>query len=493
MKHSLLKTIFTAFIFLSLAVFLNNCQGNAPKPNVTQATPAAAAVITPVPFPTNIVPGFKFPEDTATIINGWLGGYTSPYFDTVSIYKHAWGIWAGLTAKSGQSWNQQELLVFETWSGISEIRTLVQEGKTDCPTQKGAPMLEKPRQFNHAKALFSGNAAQTATVDDTPGFWVTVAYDPSAACHATKYKLLDSAVIVPKIKPGAISSIPAFPRTAITTKPTYFVGKVTDNLIQIPVWSGAPSPANNYPLSDWPDYVYVDVKNSQPAGKVLVPASGANPTPAQISAATCNLSDFIYFKLDSLAAKYLNQQQSTEGDTAQAGDLALLVAMHVTTKEISNWTWQTYFWTPDPANPLFPSNKVAAGLRPSQLQGAASHYAVSTAYAMVRPNQPITGGTNKGVTPVIGYNPYLEPGLGAINGNPPNSFPNKLSPAIKWGVQSNCMSCHALAAFPGSPYSADQYISLNDPIFLGQVQLDFAWSLQSPSNMTNTAGTTAKK
>ncbi|MDX1912335.1 MAG: hypothetical protein SFV22_12655, partial [Saprospiraceae bacterium] len=116
MKHSLLKTIFTVFLFSSLAVLLITCQGNAPKPNVTQST-AAAAVIKPVPFPTNIVPGFKFPEDTATIINGWLGGYTSPYFDTVSIYKHAWGIWAGLTAKSGQSWNNQELLVYETWLG----------------------------------------------------------------------------------------------------------------------------------------------------------------------------------------------------------------------------------------------------------------------------------------------------------------------------------------------------------------------------------------
>ncbi|MFN0035401.1 MAG: hypothetical protein ACKVUS_10045 [Saprospiraceae bacterium] len=33
---------------------------------------------------------------------------------------------------------------------------------------------------------------------------------------------------------------------------------------------------------------------------------------------------------------------------------------------------------------------------------------------------------------------------------------------------------------------ADQYISLNDPVFLGKVQLDFAWSIQA--DLTSRAG-----
>ena len=106
MKPSILKAISAALLVLSFALLFITCQENtkAPSPNTN-------ASITPVPFPTNIVPGFKFPEDTATIINGWLGGYTAQYFDTVSIYKHAWGIWAGLTANSGQKWDGQDLLV----------------------------------------------------------------------------------------------------------------------------------------------------------------------------------------------------------------------------------------------------------------------------------------------------------------------------------------------------------------------------------------------
>lgn len=491
MKPTTLNIASLASFFLLFALFLITCKENPKTPVVT--APDANASISPAPFPTNIVPGFKFPEDTATIINGWLGGYTAQYFDTVSIYKHAWGIWAGLTASSGQKWNGQDLLVYETWPGISEIQDMVRAGKTDCPTRTGSVKLSKPRQFDHARALLVGTPKPGDAVDDTPNFWVTVSYDHTAACHATKYQLLDSAVIAGKIKPGGIGAIPSFPRTSITTKPSYFVGKATDSLIMIPVWPGPTNPARNYPTSTWKTHVYIDTKNQQPGGKAIVPTTTANPTPQEISAATCNLSDFIYFKLDAAAANYLNIEDATQGIKASAGDLAILVAMHVTTKEISNWTWQTFFWAPDPKNPLFPSNSVAASLRPSQLQGAASHYAVSTAYAMVRPNQPIVGGTNKGVTPVIGYNPFLEPGLGQLNGPLPN-FPNKLSPAIQWGMQSNCMSCHALASYPGNPpYTADQYISMDDPIFKGAVQLDFAWSIQGNIIPVNTSTQPATK
>ncbi len=153
--------------------------------------------------------------------------------------------------------------------------------------------------------------------------------------------------------------------------------------------------------------------------------------------------------------------------------------MHVGTKEISNWTWQTYFWSYNQNNPFAPSSKFEANLRPSQIKGAPAHYAVTTAYTMVWPNQPINGGTNEGVKPVISFNPYLEAGFG------PNVFslPNKMMPSYQYGVQTNCMSCHALATASSSiGYTTDQYISMNDTMFINQVQLDFAWSIQGNIN-----------
>lgn len=468
-----MKTIALTLSAFCLVILFITCQENVKTP--VTAAPNDAITAAPLPI---IVPGFKFPEDSATILS-WVN---TPNFDSVSIYKHAWGIWAGLTDVSGQSYNGQKLLVYETWPGITDVQTLVREGKTDCPTRRGAPKLSVPHQFGHAQFLRKGTLGSSDSIDIDPRFWVGVTYDPTAACHATKYQLLDSAVIASKLKSGGIGTIPAFPNTALTLKPAYFVGKATDALIEIPSWPGPPNPAADYPTSDWNSSVYVDTKNGQPAGKKIVPTQGANPTPAQIQAATCNLSDFIYFKIDAAAAAYINQQQSSQGINAQAGDLALLVAMHVGTKEISNWTWQTFFWTADPENPLFPSDKVAASLRPKQLVGAASHYAVSTAYAMVRPNQPIYGGTNTGVAAMIGYNPYLEPGLGQLS----QPGQNKLNPNYMWGVQTNCMSCHSLAVYGPSTYTADQYISLNDPYFNNTVQLDFAWSIQQ--NLINRAG-----
>ncbi len=459
-----------AILGICLATFFITCK----ERKATASAPNDAITAKPLAI---IVPGFKFPEDSATILS-WLNRGDKP-FDMESIYKHAWGIWVGLTAPSGEHYKDQKLLVFETWPGITDIQTLIAEGKTtDCPQRHGAVELAVPHQLSHGGPILK----ETNAVDKTKDLWVTVSYDPTAACFTTKNQLLDSAVLAAKLK-GGVGSIPAFPKTAITIKPTFLVGKQTDELIEIPAWPGPPNPAKDFPSSAWNSYVYIDVKNGQPAGKTIVPTMGNNPTPEQKKAATCNLSDFIYFKVDSAAAAYIRQQEHSELAPAKAGDLAILVCMHVATKEISNWTWQTFFWTADPANPYFPSDKLAASLRPKELVGAASHYAVSTAYAMVYPNQPIYNGTNTGVSAVIGYNPYLEPGLGKIDFVPPN----KLDPNFMYGVQSNCMSCHALAVYGkdttnaengGQPYMADQYMSLNDPYFKNTVQLDFAWSIQ---------------
>jgi hypothetical protein len=125
---------------------------------------------------------------------------------------------------------------------------------------------------------------------------------------------------------------------------------------------------------------------------------------------------------------------------------------------------------------------LAAGLRPKELSRAAAHYGVSVAYTMVLPNQPITGGSDKGATAMIGYNPYLEAGF-----NPPVfiDYPNTYNPSFQYGVQTNCMTCHALAtpqsldSSGNDVYSTDQYIDMNNKFFKNKVQLDFAWSIQA--------------
>jgi hypothetical protein len=143
-----------------------------------------------------------------------------------------------------------------------------------------------------------------------------------------------------------------------------------------------------------------------------------------------------------------------------AGDYAVLAAMHVTTKEIVNWTWQTFWWMggKNPPNNFPGSN---AGLT-ANVKGPWRNYATCVAYSMVVPfNDP------KG-KPVVCFNPFLE-----------------TSPNIPDGINSNCMSCHGTARWPGNnnggypaTYLPNGYISFNDPKwFATQTRTDFAWAI----------------
>jgi hypothetical protein len=459
----------TTFLVLGIS-----CQKEKPKDN----TALIAQGIIPQEFPTDLgIENFQFPEDSTTIYT-WLNNR-----DTTSITKHAWGIWAGLTAKSDQIYQGDTLLVYETWLGVKEIAEMSGSNNKDggCTTvKKDRTSLSIPQQFLHAQLLSNGKELLKATTEGAQIF-ETVSYDPSSACYATKNLIFNQSELNKyKVKDG-IGRIPSFPNTAITTKPTYYTAKPNaSGMIQVPVWPGTPNPAKTFGHETWNHYVYVDINNKQTKNKVLVPVSTANPTTDEISKATCNLEDFIHYKLDQDAATYLNAHQDKGSADFVAGDYVLLVGMHVGTKEISNWTWQTYYWAYNPTEPFLPSSSYAASLRPQQIKGAAAHYAVSAAYAMVWPNQPINGGTNKNVSTIISFNPYLEAGFG------PTVFKtkNELDSNLQYGVQTNCMSCHALATASGKiSYTTDQYISMDDKkFFQNDVQLDFAWSIQSNIN-----------
>jgi hypothetical protein len=464
------KTIVLSIFAIGfIAITYNSCVFN-------DKTRKFSNTVTPQRLP-SVVPGFSFPEDS-TNIYAWLNAQ-----DTTSITKHAWGIWAGLTSNSNQIYDATDtLLIYETWFGISDIATQCADLDTlgGCSRTKSTrEKLHYPHQLSH---VFGTSA--TPVTNENPGFYVSVSYDPNAACFATKNLLLNQSTLNKRLVSGGIGKIKPFPNSSITLKPTYYIGKVTDNFIRIPAWPGEPgSQAQVYGQSQWNSYVYADVNNGQTPGKIAVPADSSQVPPPET--AIVNLNEFIYYPLDSAAAAYVNTQQQGQAGTVAAGDLAILVCMHVGTKEISNWTWQTFFWTTNPAAPLFPSSPWQAALRPAQLHGAASHYAVATAYAMVWPNQPITKGTNTNVKPIFAYNPYLEPGLGAPFGNV-----NKLNSKFQYGMQTNCMGCHAFATCNTSPgsslnYSADQYVDMADTIFVDWVQLDFAWSIQQNVNKNN--------
>jgi hypothetical protein len=486
-----MKTKIVLALFIGVfAVVMMQC-GQSADPGGEPAEPVT--VIIPVDLPTNIVPGFNFPEDSMAIYRWLNNGSGVDTFQLDSIYAHVWGIWAGLTAPTNQIYQGDTLLVYETWLSPSEIADAINR-KSDTASidlnklKSARTQLNVPRQFDHA-ALLSGTP--DTAFDSENNVFEAVAYNLPAAEYAVSNSIFRQDVINTYYRDNEIGVIPAFPSDAITLKPHYFAATPESNLIQIPVWHGEPNPPQAYDYPDWGTYVYADTSNSQQPGKAVTPVvitdPSQQPTPEQIAAATCNLSDFIYFKMDSAMAAYTNTFSDGGPDTLQAGDIAILMGMHVGTKEISNWTWQTYYWDPNPSAPNFPGTNRA---KPSQITGAPAHYSAAQAYAMLAPNQPISGGQNNPLfKPVIAYNPYLEAkfGPGVFS-----SVPNKYNANYQYGIQTNCMSCHAMATANqqgnGLGYTTDQYIDMSDTaMFKNYVQLDFAWSIQGNIIPSSTA------
>jgi hypothetical protein len=142
----------------------------------------------------------------------------------------------------------------------------------------------------------------------------------------------------------------------------------------------------------------------------------------------------------------------------QAGDFVVFAGTHLTTKEIDDWVWATFWWHDRPdAGPF-------AADRPDAVKDVWRNYLMSASYDLNLPREPDG-------TPHIAFNPWLESGFPDLgHGN---------------GITSNCMNCHHRAAVPpprflpifrGNPDPAD-------PAYApGLLRSDFLWSIPFGAN-----------
>ena len=162
-----LKNVVIYVLFISSILIVYSCKDE--KISEESVTYLSVKQITPVNFPTDLgIDGFKFPEDS-TAIYGWLQKK-----DTVSITKHAWGIWAGLTSPSGQVFEGDSLLVYETWFGVDELSIMSgagnKQGGCDQMKKSKQTSLKIPKQFVHSQLFANRNAV----VDTTFSLFETV-------------------------------------------------------------------------------------------------------------------------------------------------------------------------------------------------------------------------------------------------------------------------------------------------------------------------------
>ncbi len=422
-----------------------------------------------------------------------VGTYPSPpetiqpwidSLDNAKIRAHAWDVWASITSHSGEG----DLPVWETWYSGHEIFDL-------APTQERGER-KALRDFEHPAQSIHTSLRTQIPIDQPERLTSFNRYTRSLAFYIWDHKYNEqetlinvndafdqagTVVIDRKILPskGPVDA------SQIVLKPVFqFISG--DEPAAVPFWRGiAPEYTTNLSNPEphtWRQGVVVDPTGKLPAGsKVRMPVNEER----QKFLPVVSLDDFYHIKLTQADADaFLGSFGFGSGDdvgqanltTKQAlkkvvkkGNIALLMAMHVTTKEISNWTWQTFWWSYDTQDPLFGRD------RPDSVKGPWAHYNMRTAYYMVSP--PAT----KGGEPLISFNPYLETNLRGTVPGPTirDADGKKQKTTIAWtGVHTNCMSCHRMAGYNTQGYQPDGLIlPANKALFGKGTKTDFLWSI----------------
>lgn len=476
------------------ALFLAACPGNNEPPSADTGTTTGTSTQVPgdpqrVQY-TAINSSVYVPADT---INGWIGA--TP-IDTQAMAQHAWQIWGGMTADSGQQINGQIVPVWETWYDSTEV---YQAGPGSGAQNSGdtAAVAARPQhQKSHPKRRFHfpdqffkkahGLGVRAALPSGSlPGILLSFnRFTQEMKDHVATNRYYDQTVLTnlnnswPANTPLENRTIQTFPNTSIMLKPVFWV--IPGNqATPVPYWAGngsnATSNAQNPTPDTWKQCVLADptgqAKNDQPidcngtqlaAGSYQVVPVSTDPTKSAFYAIQLTQAE-----IDDL--KLLNQNEVLGGSNVQvnqlkAGDYALFVASHVSTREIDNWTWQTFWWSPDPQNaPNLPENYTTA---PATIAEPWNNYVACTAYYMVAPPTDSNG------KPLYCFNPYLETGLTQLQNEPRTSGAT--------GVASNCMTCHRAAAWPTNDYAQAFLLQPNDAKwFTGNTKVDFAWSMQN--------------
>jgi hypothetical protein len=224
----------------------------------------------------------------------------------------------------------------------------------------------------------------------------------------------------------------------------------------MPIWDPETNPSNprGNPYSTWKRAVVINPTRSNIPPNETMTVNFHGPKP---NSHVVGLDKFHYVVVDAQTAAnaMANGRLASfigdvfgEGRPLQEGDYIVFAGTHMTTKEIDDWVWATFWWH-DRAD----AGPFAAD-RPDAVKGVWRNYLMSASYDLNLPKE-------SDGTPHITFNPWLEAG-----------FPK--------GVVSNCMNCHHRASIPppsflpifrGNPDPSDLAFSA------GLLRTDFLWSI----------------
>jgi hypothetical protein len=413
-------------------------------------------------------------------------------FDMVKIRAHGWDLWESITTDAGEG----TLPVWETWYSGQEIFG-------PPPAQPGT-LSPRPtfRVFERAHQVRHSSSVGAIPIDQAEQVTAFNRYSTSLA-NAIVNNGYNQAATLTSINNGfnqqgtpvgqrqISTSAGAVDASQVVLKPVFeFISGSQPTAVSY--WAGI-SPQTTTSLdnpmpSTWRQCVIVDPTGQLPVGsKATLPCN--NEPPAEYP--VVSLDEFYFFVITKDQADQFSSFAENSGDDLGAGNssdvdkikemvkegnIALLMAMHTTTKEITNWTWQTFWWAYNPDDPQYGHD------RPASIKAPWSHYNMDTAYFMLTP---------RGGGPWIAFNPYLETNLTGCVPVPGTNCSANPQPVNWTGVHTNCMTCHRMAAWnqqgtnsPTSPpYWPDGFISPdNSALFDGFTKTDFLWSIASRAN-----------
>lgn len=326
--------------------------------------------------------------------------------DTAAIRAHAWTQWRELTRGREPAWDGwlRSDLVFSP-APLAPTAELAFRPPRPI-TQGGVPIAAEPLLYD-------------------------VLLDADAAAFVRARDLAHRATLG-----GLTGGVPELPVGAAALKRVWFPIH-RRGLTALPVWDEAPTraDADGNPPSTWARVVAVDPSRTEiPDGETAEVTFAGRALRARV----VPLARFYHRALATDGEVRTARVVVGQDDVVARGDFVALVALHLTTKEIPEWTWATWWWH-DRAD----TGPFAAG-RPAELAGWAASYRMDATLSADAPCM----------------NPWLEA-----------RFPG--------GLASSCASCHQRAAFGAREFLPVPTAATppSDAYFAGKVTTDFLWSI----------------
>jgi hypothetical protein len=413
---------------------------------------AGALAQSPQPQPGyfDIPPGYDFPANKQTLEQFRKDGNVSAQ------RLHVWNVFAGMTQLTPDGKHP----IFETWYADAETFATGPAPQAVGP-RRVVRRFSIPQQFLGVPDQPAPEAAGDAILSEVMFNFVNHNHIRSKRLNLRSELTNLRQTGAPDPALPNDKTVQAFPADAISLK-TIWWPVIKDKPTPMPIWDPETNPSNSAgnPYTSWKRVVAIDpTRTNIPPNEMMTIQFDGSPRP---NSHVVGLDKFHFVVVDDQMAanaaangriKRFVEKVFGPDRPLQAGDLVVFAGTHLTTKEIDDWVWATFWWHDRPdAGPF-------AADRPPAVKNVWRNYLMSATYDLNLPLEPDG-------KPHIAFNPWLEAGFRD------NGHGN--------GIVSNCMNCHHRATFPnvgflpifrGNP-------DLADPAFAaGLLRTDFLWTV----------------